>query len=226
MSVGFGQTNGLDDQFTNPYDSHQPNDGDSQNGGHGPLGSNVDGITCDASMADSGYHVHFFIGLYVNGQQIAVPDGVGMSEPSGEATFNNVPNQTEYVYPSPGSTQGCYYGMHTHDPSGVVHVEVPNPNNVPITQSMTTLGQFLDIWGQSIDLVHFGQYNGPVTIYTSGQTYRGGQNNGYVYSYTYSQFTGDPMQMPIYSHEVIWIMVGSGNPALNQLPNVDFFEEY
>ena len=35
--------------------------------------------------------------------------------------------------------------MHTHDPSGVVHVEVPNPNNVPITQSMTTLGQFLDI---------------------------------------------------------------------------------
>lgn len=232
-TVGFGGNPvGLDDQFNNPYNSapgRDPGDGDTANGGHG---ATVDGVTCDTSMS-SNYHVHFFIGLFVNGTEIAIPDGTGMVEPNGEGTFNGAPNWTEYAsVPDPNNPgkriPGCYYHLHTHDATGVVHVEDPNPLNAPVTASLYTLRAYLDIFGVQLSPFGFGQYSGPVQIVTSGQQYRGG-GKGYVYSNTYRYFdmsSGDPNDMPIYSHEVIWIMVGSGNPNIDQLPNIKFSEEY
>jgi len=233
MAVGSGEINGTDDQFTNPNNSgpgRDAGDGDTASGGHGTA---VDGVTCDASMSNN-YHIHFFMGLYVNGTAIAIPDGTGMAEPNGETTFNGIPNWTEYasqVDPNNPSKRipGCFYHLHTHDASGMIHVEDPNPLSAPNTASLYTLRNYLDIWGVQLTPFGFGQYSGPVTIITSGQQFRGG-NNGYVLSNTYRTWDfnsqGDPNDMPIYSHEVIWIMVGSGNPDINSLPNIKFATEF
>jgi len=42
------------------------------------------------------------------------------------------------------------------------------------------------------------------------------------YNY-YTQYTGDINQIPLYSHQVIWILIGSGNPTGSSLPNVNFW---
>ncbi|HEY8314931.1 MAG TPA: hypothetical protein VIG51_12290 [Candidatus Baltobacteraceae bacterium] len=208
MYVGSGQINGADDAFN-------PHDGNSPTGGQGQVVDNT--LTCDTSMSNV-YHVHAFLGLYVNGQEIAIPDGVGMDKPGGEFTYQGVPNQTEYAT--------CFYHLHTHDPSGVIHLEDPNPNHVPLTGSVFTLGQLLDVWGITASWSQFGPFSGPVTVYTSGQVSRGGVSPPSVSSRTYTPYTGDLYAMPLYSHEVVWVEVGANNPTLTQLPNIQFYTEW
>lgn len=141
--VGAGQTrNGVDGLFS-------PIDGDSPTGGHGPLNSTLDGIMCASTMANSGYHIHFFLGIVRNGSQYALPDGIGFANPKQqEITYNGIPNQEEYVVPPSGQRYGCYYRMHTHDTSGVVHVEMPQAYY--IKSSVTKLGQLFAVWGHHV----------------------------------------------------------------------------
>ncbi len=87
-----------------------PGDAGAQSQGGGQ-GADVDNIPCQTTMPGN-YHVHAFLGLFVNGQEIAVPTDVGMVNPNG---------------PSPPTTAGtdgysgitvyadCYYFLHTHD---------------------------------------------------------------------------------------------------------------
>lgn len=218
--VGSGKVWGVDDFF-------KPIDGDSTSGGHGPLGSSLNGIACDSSMANSGYHVHFFLGIIVNGRQYALPDGVGLADPKQVEITYGVPNQEEYVVPPPGQKSGCYYRLHTHDPSGVVHAELPNPSGtLKVQNSYVKLGQFFSVWGHKVTTTSFDTFGGPVTVITSGQRYQGGTSSGEIYKSSYTRYTGDPNLIPIYSHEVIWLEVGSGNPSPSQLPNIVFYQEY
>lgn len=208
IGTGDGEVNGVDNQFT-------PNDGNTSTGGQGQT---VDGDACVATMSNN-YHVHAFLGLYVNGQEIAIPDGTGMVNPQGEGTYQGFPNQTEYAT--------CFYDTHTHDPSGMIHMESTDPNNVPQTGSIFTLGNYLDVWGMKLTATGFGPYTGAVTVITSGQLSRGGPGtNEQIPATTYSVYAGDPNQIALYSHEVIWIEVGAGNPTLGQLPNVRFVNEW
>lgn len=220
-NVGAGQMyNGLQDTFS-------PHDGDSTTGGHGPLNSTLDGIQCASTMADSGYHIHFFLGIVRNGQQYALPDGIGFANPSGHEITYGVPNQEEYVVPPPGQTQGCYYRVHTHDSSGVIHVELPNPTGtLKVQNSYVKLGQLLAIWGHRVTSSSFDTLGGPVRVVTSGQRYQGGTSTGRISNTTYTYYGLDLNQIPIYSHEVIWLLVGSGNPAPQQLPSIVYYEEY
>lgn len=235
MVVGYGEMNGADNGFTPDAGDMTGSDPGAlpQGGGNGPPpaagqtqgppNSAIDGMTCDASMYSGpvppGYHVHAFLGLYVNGQEIAIPRGVGMDQPGApRASYGGVPNQTEDAL--------CFYDMHTHDPSGVIHIESSNPNNVPLTGSMYTLGNFLDIWGIATGPNQFGPYTGPMTIYTTGDAARGHSQNGYVYNWQLSQYTGDVRQIPLYSHTVVWVMIGTGNPTPATLPNIEFYEMY
>ncbi len=60
---------------------------------------------------------------------------------------------------------------------------------------------------------------------TSGQQYRGGsewQHGRDVKDLT--PYLGDPNSIPLYSHEVIWFLIGPQLPA--SLPNVHFYEEF
>lgn len=188
-------------------------------GGQGPAGTKIDNISCDTTMS-SHYHIHAFIGLFVNGNQIVIPDGIGMYHAGGDQVDSaGWPNQEVYAF--------CYYHIHAHDASGMIHMEDPNPLNYTYNQAMFTTGQLFDIWGVKATTTQFGPFLGAVTVYTSGQFSRAHQCfNGTwcnrVGANMYTKYTGDYTKIPLYSHEVIWIEVGSGNPPVTYLPGVSF----
>lgn len=78
----------------------------------------VDGITCDHGE-QSTEHIHTHLTIYVQGREVAVPQGIGIP---------------------PGGN--CFFWLHTHLVDGVIHVEAP-------AKAPYTLGQFTDIWAQS-----------------------------------------------------------------------------
>src|SRR6266446_940536 len=77
----------------------------------------VDGISCDTLEGNTD-HYHAHLSIYVNGQQVPLAAQVGIA-PDGS----------------------CFYWLHTHNTSGVIHIETP-------AKKTFTLGNFFDIWGQ------------------------------------------------------------------------------
>ena len=157
------------------------------------------------------YHIHVYLGVFVNGTEQALPIAIGMDSP-GAAVSGFI------------NTANCFYFIHTHDSSGIVHVEDPNPDNDPVTATMFTLQNVLDVWGITADANHFGPFTGPVEVFTSGQIYRGDQNNGTVPASTLTYYGSNPGTVPLYSHEVIFVEVGPTYPS--SLPSVSFYTEY
>jgi hypothetical protein len=203
--------NGVDGDFNPPY-------GDTPSGGQGPLNTTFDNQTCAATMSNN-YHIHVFIGIYINGTELALPRALGI-------VGAGSPPPAEIVYAS------CFYSTHTHDSTGILHVEDPNLNNVPLTQPIYATRDLFGIWGITVSPTQFGQFAGPVTVFTSGQMYRGGGNcsgtappPGTVLSSStvpesdLTFWSGDPNTIPLYSHEVIWYFVGSPTASL---PQIDF----
>ncbi len=84
----------------------------------------VNGIYCD-SLEQTAYHIHAHLTIYINGQPVSIPQGVGIS-----------------------SDQSCLYWLHTHTSDGVIHIEAPK-------KVSPTLGDFLDIWGQGFSQLGF-----------------------------------------------------------------------
>ena len=136
----------------------------------------------------------------------AIPDGVGMDMPEGEDSTGIT-----------GYATHCYYSIHTHDASGMIHVE--SASSTPLSGTVFTLGNLLDVWGQSISSTAFGRFRGTVTAYVSKVPLRS------TYSSTYTQYTGGPRNIALYSHESIWIQVGTAIPAA-KLSRIRFYTEY
>jgi hypothetical protein len=92
-------------------------------------------------------------------------------------------------------TAGFLSPIHTHDVTGIIHVESPVVRNF-------SLGQFFDVWGVRFDAHCVGGVcdgNGRVrSVFLNGQPY-----------------TGDPAALVLTAHEEIVVAVGA--PA--QLPN-------
>ncbi|HLI96011.1 MAG TPA: hypothetical protein VKT72_07975 [Candidatus Baltobacteraceae bacterium] len=185
-------------------------------GGQGPTGNVIDGVPCNTTMPNT-YHVHAFVGVYVNGKELAVPDAIGMDHALGDMYDKYSGWYNEEIYAT------CFYHIHTHDASGLVHMETSQ--NAPITKPLFNLGQFFDLWGINVTASQFGPYSGTVTVYTS-------LNSATVPCHTTAQcevganqyrlWTESPRVMPLYSHEAIWIEVGTGNPDSAHLPGVAF----
>lgn len=95
------------------------------------------------SQSDGAYHVHAALRVYVNGKQIPVPANVGI-EP--EAT--------------------SLASLHTHDTSGVIHIE--SSEKYPFT-----LGQFFTIWGVKFTSTQLGSYvasaGNVLVVYVNGK---------------------------------------------------------
>jgi len=72
----------------------------------------IDGIGCNP-MEQAVFHIHAHLDIIINGAYFLVPSQVGI--------------------PS-----NCFYWLHTHDESGIVHIEAPIHRDF-------TLGQFFDI---------------------------------------------------------------------------------
>ena len=82
----------------------------------------VDGVYCD-SLEQSVEHIHAHLSIYINGASVPLVANTGIA-PIGVTSQANVT---------------CYYWLHTHDASGVIHIESP-------TTKLYTLNQFFDIW--------------------------------------------------------------------------------
>ncbi len=117
------------------------------------MGAPVDGITCIA-QEQTVLHIHSHLAIFDNGTQLQVPAGIGIA---------------------PVPPQGCLYWIHTHDATGVIHIEAPQitaPNGGDFT-----LGMLFDIWGQPLTRDDVAGKRGPVTAYVNGTLYAGELRN-------------------------------------------------
>jgi hypothetical protein len=73
------------------------------------------------------FHHHDLLQIYIHGDSIQVPPEIGLVQNVGGAS------------------------MHTHDPTGIMHLETNNPYNFK-------LGQFFDVWGLRFDDSCIGGY--------------------------------------------------------------------
>jgi hypothetical protein len=144
-------------------------DGNTAQGGQGDP---VAGIEC-GTMAGESYHIHVHLSLYVNGEQLAIPKAIGVTKPT---TSNG------FVI---GTNGGCFYWVHTHDATGIIHVEPP-------TSVEVRLGELFDLWGQPFSSTGGAGYNGDVTVFVDGKKY-----------------TDDPRDILFEAHQQIAIEVGT-----------------
>lgn len=121
-------------------------------------------VSCD-STEQGGFHIHAHLSIYVDGKQASVPAQIGIA-----------------------SDTSCLYWLHTHDSSGVIHIEAPNGFSI-------TLKNFLDIWGG-----RFTQLGYPSQLsHPSGwQAYVNGK-----------PFTGDFRTIPLQSQTLVTLAYNS-----------------
>lgn len=116
------------------------------------------------SQEGSVLHIHQHLDLFVDGRPAAVPGGIGI-------------NDNSFISP-----------IHTHDPSGVIHLESP-------TKEQYTLGQFLAVWGVRFTPRTLGGYHAsaarPIRFYVNGKP-----------------LTGDPTRLALAPHQEIAVVVG------------------
>ena len=140
-------------------------------------GKTVQGVQCETNE-QTAYHIHAHLAVYVNGSLKAIPGGIGIpgrqAEGSGEQQFV--------------SSGTCFYFLHTHSNSGVIHIESPDSRTF-------TLGQFFAVWGQPLSATQVGPDKGKVTTYVDGKV-----------------FTGDPTTIVLTVHKMIQLDVGSITP--------------
>jgi hypothetical protein len=134
----------------------------------GGRGRTMDGIGCGA-MEYATLHVHTHLAIFRNGKQMQVPQYIGFA---------------------PNLAGGCLYWIHTHDASGIIHIEAPDIS--PPQGGPYTLGMLFDIWGQSLDRNNIAGLAGPVTAYVNGQ-----------------QYDGDLRAIPLGAHQQIVLEVGT-----------------
>jgi len=139
-----------------------------------PTGATIDGIACQASEQVA-YHIHAHLTIYASGARQVVPAGIG------------IPGPQQVV---DGFVEGgkCLYWLHTHDTTGIIHVESP-------VQRVYTLGQFFDIWGRPLSGTQVGHATGKVTVFLDGR-----------------RFAGNPRSIKLTPHAVIQLDVGKVVP--------------
>jgi hypothetical protein len=114
------------------------------------------------------YHVHAHLDVFVNGRRVQIPGGIGI-----DLTDPGVHRGDTDGAPSYGSiklcSRPCISPLHTHDVTGVLHIEAP-------TTTRFTLGQFFQQWGVRLDGSCVGGYCEPgasVVVFVDGTRHRG-----------------------------------------------------
>lgn len=134
-------------------------------------GAAIDGVNC---ITTEQYHVHMVISIYWNGVRQALPSGLGLT--------------------------GCSYELHTHDSTGIVHLETD-------AQRTFTLGQFFSVWGQGVSSTNVAGISGQAWFYT-------------IDNEKVTPFSGDPKTIAFQPHGEIAIVIGSPPAKLdkNRMP--------
>ncbi|MGA8574514.1 MAG: hypothetical protein WB609_02360 [Candidatus Cybelea sp.] len=134
----------------------------------GGRGQTVDGVSCGAQEYAT-LHVHTHLALFFDGKQMQVPAYIGFA---------------------PSLAGGCLYWIHTHDASGIIHIEAPDLN--PPQGGPYTLGMLFDIWGVPLEPGNVAGLKGTVTAYVNG-----------------AQYSGDLRAIPINAHQQIVLEIGT-----------------
>ncbi|HVT47083.1 MAG TPA: hypothetical protein VHD57_04790 [Vicinamibacterales bacterium] len=142
--------------------------GDTPSGGNGQP---VDGIE-GSSREMLAVHIHAHLSIFDHGRQIAVPYAIGFVRPF----------RVENGFVD--AARGIYW-LHTHDATGIIHVESPDPRTY-------TLGNFFDIWGRPLTTTNVAGIEGPVHAYVDGKPY-----------------TGNPRDIVLRAHAQITLEVGT-----------------
>lgn len=120
-------------------------------------------------------HIHQHLDLSVDGRRVTVPGGIGIDE-----------------------SQGFISPLHTHDESGVIHVESPAVRTF-------TLGQFFAVWGLRLTPRCLGGYcakgSTVLRVFADGK-----------------RFSGDPRLVPLAEHEEILVAFGTRAQLPHQIP--------
>jgi hypothetical protein len=121
-----------------------------------------------SSSEQLAFHIHQHLDVFVDGKPVAVPAGIGFGPTLQNAKFLAF--------------------LHTHDASGIIHVESP-------TTFDYTLGQFFGVWGVRLSKTCIGGLcsSKPLHVWVNGQP-----------------FLGDPTKLVLSEREEI--VVAFGNP--------------
>jgi hypothetical protein len=122
--------------------------GDTPAGGNGQPVDGIQGLSQEMLAV----HIHAHLSLFYRGEQIAVPLGIGIVKP------------LRIVNGFAGGA--ALYWLHTHDATGIIHVESPDARPY-------TLGQFFDIWGRTLAKDDVAGMQGPVHAFVDGRPYAG-----------------------------------------------------
>lgn len=121
-------------------------------------------------------HIHQHLDIFIGGRKVPVPAGIGIAA------------DDSFIAP-----------LHTHDESGIIHVE----SDVKRT---FTLGQFFDVWGVRLDAQCIGGYctgeGRSLSAFVNGET-----------------FTGNPRDIELTSHEEIVLAFGSQSELPARIPS-------
>jgi hypothetical protein len=142
----------------------------------GGQGSPVDGMTCAPNMSVL-YHVHAHLAIIKDGQWLALPMQVGI-------------------------LSQCTYEMHTHDQTGIIHIEAPNLKTY-------TLGDFFDIWGEPLTNTNVAGITGNVVAYINDN----GDSRRYM---------GDIRNIELTSLRDITLQIGT--PPVSTLATYSWYE--
>jgi hypothetical protein len=108
------------------------------------------------------YHIHQHLDIFRNGKKVAVPPGIGIND-------------------------GAYLTeLHTHDPSGVIHVEAES------SKLRYTLGSFFAEWGLWLDSRCVGGYCQGYAWYVNGK-----------------RQTGNAWDLELQPHQEIALVIGA-----------------
>jgi hypothetical protein len=129
----------------------------------------------ELSDAAGALHHHVWLYVYVDGQQVEVPANIGLSQHDA----------------SP---------LHTHDTTGLLHVESADLNFQPV------FGQFMDVWGL---------YMTPTCL---GDTCNAGDRQLRVFV-NGDQYTGDPMLLPMTDLLTVVVTFGTSDQLPDPMPS-------
>ena len=138
--------------------------GDTAAGGNGQPVDGIQGLSQEMLAV----HIHAHLSLFYRGEQIAVPLGIGIVKPP------RVVN---------GFASGA--ALHTHDATGIIHVESPDARPY-------TLGELFDIWGRALGKTDVAGLRGTLHAFVDGRPY-----------------AGDPRAIVLTAHEQITLEIGA-----------------
>ena len=110
-------------------------------------------------------HVHSHLDVFIDGEEITVPAGIGINIEDPEVrTFENPLGYGGIEM----CDQPCISPLHTHDETGVLHTE-------SVDAAAHTLGQFFVEWGVELSETCVAEQCAPtpIAVYVDGEPYEG-----------------------------------------------------